>query len=41
MKPTCKLCQRTLIALPSGVTICVTCDCTPVSTIPILRKAQP
>jgi hypothetical protein len=37
----CNLCQRTLVVLPSGVTICITCDVTPTSTIPILRKAKP
>ena len=37
----CKWCSRRQVVLPSGVLICVTCDITPTSSIPILRKAQP
>jgi hypothetical protein len=41
VKHSCNLCRRTLVVLPSRVTICITCDTTSTSSIPILRKANP
>lgn len=41
MNKPCNLCERTRIVLPSGVLVCVTCDTTPTSTIPVLRKTKP
>jgi len=41
MRGTCSLCHRqTIVALPSGVTVCTTCDLTPHSSIPNLEKPR-
>lgn len=41
MKNHCRWCEKQRVELPSGVLVCLTCDVTPISTIPMLRKAQP